>query len=63
MKKRICYIDLLRVIAIFAVIMIHVSAEHWYTNNIDSNWLLNNFINTLVSGWSVPLFVAISGSM
>ena len=63
MKKRIAYIDLLRIIAIFAVIMIHVSAENWYTDTIDSNWLFNNFINTLVNGWPVPLFVVISGSL
>jgi len=63
MKKRIVFYDVLRVIAIFAVIMIHVSAENWYVTKIDNNWLMNNFMNTLVGVWAVPLFVTISGAL
>lgn len=63
MKKRVVYIDLLRVIAIFAVIMIHVSAENWYVTTVDSKWLMNNFMNSMVGMWAVPLFVTISGSL
>lgn len=61
--NRKCTYDLMRIIAIFAVIIIHVSAETWYHHQIDKTWLLNNFINGLVSSWAVPLFVAISGAL
>lgn len=60
MKKRICYIDLLRIIAIFGVIMIHVSSENWYNTNINLNWALNNLVNSLVQ-WGAALFIVISG--
>lgn len=63
MKKRIVYFDLLRIIAIIAVIMIHVSAENWYVTEVDSKWLMNNFVNSIVGMWAVPTFVTISGAL
>lgn len=63
MKKRLVYYDILRIIATFAVIIIHVSAENWSTTTIDNNWLINNFINSLVHCWAVPMFVTISGAL
>lgn len=63
MKKRIVYLDLLRIIAIIAVIMIHVSAENWYVTEVDNKWLMNNFINSIVGMWAVPTFVTISGAL
>lgn len=63
MKKRIVYLDLLRIIAITAVVMIHVSAENWYVTTVDNNWLMNNFMNSLVGMWAVPMFVTISGAL
>lgn len=62
-KSKIVYYDYLRVIAVLAVIMIHVSAE--YLNKFDNNynWYLNNFMNCLAHAWPVPLFVTISGSL
>ena len=62
MKKREKYIDILKIIAAFAVIIIHVSAENWY-GEINMNWYWNNIMNALVSSWPVPLFVAISGAL
>ena len=62
MTKRIIYIDYLRILSIFAVIIIHVSAENWYANTIDTNWIINNIINSIVC-WAVSLFVVISGSL
>ena len=62
MNKRVLYYDLLRIIAIFGVIMIHVTAEHW-NSYIDNNWLLNNFMNGIVHSWAVPIFVMISGAL
>ena len=63
MKKRLVYYDILKIMAIFAVIMIHVSAENWYVDEIDKNWLINNFMNTISGMWAVPLFVTISGAL
>ncbi len=62
-KKRLMSYDLMRIIAMFAVIIIHVSAENWYVTNIDKNFLTNNFINGLVHPWAVPIFIAISGAL
>ena len=61
MKKRVLFIDILRIFAIFGVIMIHVTAEGFNTNIIDSFVLKNNFMNSLVHSYSVPIFIVISG--
>lgn len=63
MKDRIVYFDYLRVFAIFAVIMIHVSAQHWYITNVNSyEWQIFNVYNSVVR-WAVPVFVMISGAL
>ena len=61
-NRRIFYLDVLRVIACFCVVMIHASADYvkkdfgsanfWYANVLDS-----------ISRIGVPLFVMISGSL
>ena len=61
-KRQITY-DLMRIIAILAVITIHVSAENWYQPTVDNYWLINNFINSLAHPWAVPLFISISGAL
>jgi surface polysaccharide O-acyltransferase-like enzyme len=63
MKPRKVSIDLMRIIASLAVIIIHVTAVNWYKLPLDQNWLINNFINSLVHSWAVPLFLVISGSL
>lgn len=60
--KRLCSYDLIRIIAIFAVIIIHVSAEFWY-GEINNTWLAVNFINSFVHAWAVPLFITLSGAL
>ena len=63
MKQRINFLDYLRVFAIFFIIMIHVSAQNWYREDIDVNsfaWQTFNFYEC-ISRWSVPVFVMISG--
>ena len=44
-KKRVFYLDALKILACFAVIMIHVTAENWYTDDMSAYWLVNNTYN------------------
>lgn len=63
MKKRIIYFDYLRVIAILAVIILHVAAQNFNSLNGRSlTWNIHNFYDGLVR-WGVPIFVMISGSL
>lgn len=61
-KKRVFYLDALKILACFAVIMIHVTAENWYTDDMSAYWLVNNTYNAFAK-WSVPLFVMASGAL
>ena len=59
--KRIEYLDLLRVIAIFGVIVVHISAQNWYSTDIHSmEWHVFNIWDSIFR-CSVPVFVMISG--
>ena len=61
--NRIVYYDYLRVFASFAVIIIHVSAQNWYTSDVNGfPWKVFNFYDSIVR-WGVPVFVMISGSL
>ena len=63
MKKRFLYLDLLRILAVIAVIIIHVTAEFWYIRPNDTlSWQINNIFNSL-SAWGVPVFIMISGAL
>lgn len=60
---RIWYLDLLRILATFAVVVLHVSAQGWYDTDVRSfAWQSLNFWNAL-SRWGVPVFVMISGAL
>lgn len=60
-KERIFYLDVLRVLATFGVITIHVSAQNWYSTDIYSyEWNMFNIFDSLTR-WAVPVFVMISG--
>lgn len=62
-KKRIVYLDHLRIVATFAVVMIHVAAQNWYSEDVcTSAWKTFNFFDS-VSRWAVPVFVMISGAL
>ena len=59
--ERILYPDILRIIAIFAVITIHVSGTQFHVSPITSyNWQITNFFECFVR-WGVPVFVMVSG--
>ncbi|KRL91498.1 acyltransferase [Lactobacillus kalixensis] len=61
-KKRIHYLDILRILAIFGVIIIHVSSQQpFYAKNLHTvSWMGVNFWDS-ISRFSVPVFVMISG--
>jgi surface polysaccharide O-acyltransferase-like enzyme len=52
---------LLRIAAIFGVIIIHVAASKWYDTSIETfNWQIINFYHSVIR-WPVPIFFMISG--
>ena len=62
-QKRIHYLDALRIIAVFAVICIHVSARFYHAADVYSvEWAACNFWE-VVSRFAVPVYVMISGSL
>ena len=63
MKKRILYLDVLRIFAALMVVMIHVSAQ--YVNNMSNNltdFMIGNVFDSL-SRVAVPIFAMISGAV
>ncbi len=62
-SKRIIYLDLLRIIATFMVIILHIAGGPWQSLPIHSiNWQAANIYDSIVR-CSVPLFVMISGAL
>ena len=60
-SNRLLYPDILRILAVFAVMMIHVSASGFYTNPVQSfTWQVVNFYECMVR-WAVPVFVMVTG--
>lgn len=62
-KNRIVYADILRIIATFAVVILHVAATKWHQAPVQEfNWQVFNVYDSLVR-WAVPIFVMLSGMM
>lgn len=62
-KNRMFSLDLIRLVAILAVVMIHVSADFVKENSATSfDFIMGNAFNSL-SRLAVPLFLMISGSL
>lgn len=62
-KERIIYFDLLRIVACFSVVMLHVSSQYWYYLPVtDFRWLVCNTFDALFR-FGVPIFVMISGAL
>ena len=60
-KERIIYFDLLRVVAIFAMMMLHVAASQFDSVAVGSSeWFWFNFYDSIVR-FCVPVLVMISG--
>ena len=61
--KRVIYFDILRIAAIFAVVAVHLSAQHWLDVDVSSRaWFAFNLYCT-TGKWSVSIFVMISGAL
>ena len=61
--NRVIYLDILRIISIFAVIVIHAAAMNWYTQPVNTlAWASVNFY-TAVSRFCVPVMFMISGAL
>lgn len=62
-KNRTLYYDYLRLLATFAVILAHVSAQKLQSIDVNSyEWMVINFYDSICR-WSVPAFVMISGAL
>ncbi len=61
-KIRLLWADLLKIIAIFGVIILHVSASYLVPFTGSREWWTGNIYDSL-SRWCVPLFVMVSGAL
>ena len=62
-EQRIVYFDYLRIIAIFAVVVLHFAAQNWDGVNVSSfEWQIFNLYDA-TAAWGVPVFVMISGAL
>ena len=62
-KDRMIHFDLLRILAAFSVVMLHSSAQFWYTLDVNSvPWVIANSYNAMFR-FGVPIFVMISGAL
>lgn len=62
-SEREIYLDILRIMATFAVIIIHIAAQNWHKVDINSyEWKAFNIYDS-IARWSVPVFVMISGAL
>lgn len=62
-EKRIVFLDILRILAAFSIVLLHVSGPYWSSGDVGSlDWKLFTIYNGSVR-WAVPAFVMISGSL
>lgn len=61
-KERQIYLDILRILATFAVIFIHVSGRDFIYSYKAYDWYVSDIYNS-ISRWAVPIFVMISGTL
>lgn len=60
-NKRIIYPDFLRIICAYAVVVIHIVSQYWYTSvPTDKGWIQIEIIDSLAQ-FAVPIFFMISG--
>ena len=60
--NRTLYFDILRILATFAVIFLHVSCQSWDMDYFNFDWNVRNIYDSAVR-WCVPIFVMISGAL
>ncbi len=61
-RNRIAYLDVLRVMATFAVVFLHVVCKDYFLSDKSYDWYVAVVGDSLVR-WSVPMFVMISGAL
>lgn len=62
-RRRTLYLDVLRVLATFFVMLLHISAKNWSAADVTSlEWGVMNVGDSL-SRWGVPVFTMISGAL
>lgn len=62
-ERRITYLDVARICAMFSVVILHVAAEGWYGFDIYSKeWAVYNAYYGFTR-WGVPVFLMISGAL
>ncbi len=62
-SKHIIYFDYLRIIAICAIVILHIATQNFHTVEINSySWNIFNVYDSLTR-WGVPIFVMISGAL
>lgn len=59
-NKRIIYIDVLKILASIAVVIIHVATSDTSSTPFTYEWNILNFFNS-ISRWCVPVFIMASG--
>ncbi len=62
-RRRVIYFDILRIVAIFFVVFVHLSAQHWADVDVIHEPGLPSTSTTVPPQWSVPIFVMISGAL
>ena len=60
-RGRIVGLDILRIVATFCVIIIHVAAEYKWNESVYSNKWFTSIVYEGISRWAVPVFIMISG--
>lgn len=62
-ENRLLYLDILRIMAMFAVIILHISGQYWDEMEMFTyEWNILNIYDSCVR-WSVPIFAMISGAL
>ena len=62
-KIRMHYLDLLRIVSAFSVIIIHVSADYYYNLKINHQYWKITFYFNAIARFGVPVFFMISGTI
>lgn len=63
LTNRTYYYDLLRILASFAVVIIHISSQNWHNAEVDSlAWNMFNIYDS-IARWAVPIFTMLSGAL
>jgi surface polysaccharide O-acyltransferase-like enzyme len=61
-KNRLLWPDIMKILAIFGVILLHVSAPYLVPFEDSRDWWVGNVYDSMTR-WSVPLFIMLSGAL